>query len=1058
VTRNVSEHEQQQIQQDPADDKELIRQLQDAQKLLESSKVQGSLHMGDDSSSTVSSSVSSPPESAGSGDSFEDPESRQKMLEKHDAAVRIQARSRGMQDRKIVAEMKETRRREPISQAPRDLDEASYDDEFEDEDEDEAALEGELAGLRAQMKADASAGAELAFDSEEDLRLAADRGEAEDSEEDAYDDEFENDDQETRTPRWVGSETVETEKEAKDSKEQGKVGGDAQVQAAVKDTGSDVLSMQIGIIQAEWAGATRHEKIRKFATERLAHSIVLDLVDAVVECQEALATKRERDRVRQELEDNRGYRKPRIVEAITEHIKRAHAEELRMKEQLFIESNRWFRERGARLRALKRAEADSDLKQKQKTAEYVQMRRAKVDQIYEAREQEKALNKMKVNDLKAQRLRESQELRLFVKRCKQQEEARAEEELKGGLVNDAKQRRQALLAQTLKDKMIAEKQMMHELGVKAARRRVLKEEKKEREFQKFAQVLGARKTKRNKQRQVKRESMMKLYESSLQAAEEMRNKKHSADLSSSKGAVMGGAKDPNEALKFAIGAYFSDPGAGFMESKTRKLMGNLMFQQAAGTEWTEKRIEGRLREIFTWIDKDATGQVEAKELHGALQRMGGKVSFAEVDVLLKGVDVDGDGQLTLDEFITFGKALFEQHTDVSGSKVLASPKRPGTSRLRTATPEMVHANKVERDERRKAARRVKQAEQEAKESRVQQNKARAAERRKFVHQAVTAYTKAMEDNLKDKDKEMEVMVNKVEIARRRKQQWFDRQWDEMLLVEEQYSRLLDLKRAESYANKESIWRQEQKRIAVAKRFRDTAEYEKAITAEFLISTVDGKRRMASPGFPVAVAPRKTATPVMREISSVYLARPRTSASSSYSRPYTSMGLMMGDGLLDEAIENTPDRQASSYGGVSSSVSSGTVPQSRFVLTENEKKAALDYFIRFGSKTSLGEKQMPYNRFFRMLVTMKFVPTQITESEAMQIYCAAIEKEGFEHAKESNLTQKQFLRAIFHVSEWTGRSFFEMALVSEKAKPSFTSRKVILETSRKHAPENCQMES
>ena len=56
--------------------------------------------MGDDSSSTVSSSVSSPPESAGSGDSFEDPESRQKMLEKHDAAVRIQSFYRGNSGRK----------------------------------------------------------------------------------------------------------------------------------------------------------------------------------------------------------------------------------------------------------------------------------------------------------------------------------------------------------------------------------------------------------------------------------------------------------------------------------------------------------------------------------------------------------------------------------------------------------------------------------------------------------------------------------------------------------------------------------------------------------------------------------------------------------------------------------------------------------------------------------------------------------------------------------------------------------------------------------------------
>ena len=60
---------------------------------------------------------------------------------------------------------------------------------------------------------------------------------------------------------------------------------------------------------------------------------------------------------------------------------------------------------------------------------------------------------------------------------------------------------------------------LHELGVKIARRKVLKQEKQEHEFQKRAQALVKQKERRNHQRKVKREQLMMLYESALQAAD-----------------------------------------------------------------------------------------------------------------------------------------------------------------------------------------------------------------------------------------------------------------------------------------------------------------------------------------------------------------------------------------------------------------------------------------------------------------------------------------------------------------------------------------------------------
>lgn len=45
------------------------------------------------------------------------------------------------------------------------------------------------------------------------------------------------------------------------------------------------------------------------------------------------------------------------------------------------------------------------------------------------------------------------------------------------------------------------------------------------------------------------------------------------------------------------------------------------------------------------MDKDGTGQVELKELHGAMKRLGGNVKESEVDQLLAHMDTDGDGQV-----------------------------------------------------------------------------------------------------------------------------------------------------------------------------------------------------------------------------------------------------------------------------------------------------------------------------------------------------------------------------------------------------------------------------
>lgn len=65
------------------------------------------------------------------------------------------------------------------------------------------------------------------------------------------------------------------------------------------------------------------------------------------------------------------------------------------------------------------------------------------------------------------------------------------------------------------------------MGVKAARRKVLKQEKQEQEFQKKAQKLVKAKEKRNLVRKAKREELMVLYESALQHAEDLKKSQSS---------------------------------------------------------------------------------------------------------------------------------------------------------------------------------------------------------------------------------------------------------------------------------------------------------------------------------------------------------------------------------------------------------------------------------------------------------------------------------------------------------------------------------------------------
>ncbi|KAL5983903.1 hypothetical protein ACLOJK_018001 [Asimina triloba] len=58
-----------------------------------------------------------------------------------------------------------------------------------------------------------------------------------------------------------------------------------------------------------------------------------------------------------------------------------------------------------------------------------------------------------------------------------------------------------------------------------------------------------------------------------------------------------------------------------------------------------------LRNAFTVFDKDKNGLISAEELHSVLRAMGEKTSLAECRSMIKGIDRNGDGAVSFDEFM-----------------------------------------------------------------------------------------------------------------------------------------------------------------------------------------------------------------------------------------------------------------------------------------------------------------------------------------------------------------------------------------------------------------------
>lgn len=61
--------------------------------------------------------------------------------------------------------------------------------------------------------------------------------------------------------------------------------------------------------------------------------------------------------------------------------------------------------------------------------------------------------------------------------------------------------------------------------------------------------------------------------------------------------------------------------------------------------------ENHLKAAFTYFDKDGSGSISREELRSCLQSEDFSMTEEEINIMLSGVDTDGDGEVDYQEFI-----------------------------------------------------------------------------------------------------------------------------------------------------------------------------------------------------------------------------------------------------------------------------------------------------------------------------------------------------------------------------------------------------------------------
>ena len=144
----------------------------------------------------------------------------------------------------------------------------------------------------------------------------------------------------------------------------------------------------------------------------------------------------------------------------------------------------------------------------------------------------------------------------------------------------------------------------------------------------------------------------------------MTNQLSEEDTSEFKEAFSRIEKDREGAInKEELGAVMRSRGQNLTEVELQDLinkveddMGNKVnlpgFLTIMGQKTRDNIIEAEIREVFNVFDMDGSGFISAKELRQVMTDLGEKPTDGEVEELMRHADIDGDGQVSFDEFVT----------------------------------------------------------------------------------------------------------------------------------------------------------------------------------------------------------------------------------------------------------------------------------------------------------------------------------------------------------------------------------------------------------------------
>jgi len=75
------------------------------------------------------------------------------------------------------------------------------------------------------------------------------------------------------------------------------------------------------------------------------------------------------------------------------------------------------------------------------------------------------------------------------------------------------------------------------------------------------------------------------------------------------------------------------------------------FMNVLGEVWQDIDYKPHIAEAFEVFDEDDSGTISAQELLHVMTNLGEKLSEKEILTLMKEGDLDGDGEIDLDEFM-----------------------------------------------------------------------------------------------------------------------------------------------------------------------------------------------------------------------------------------------------------------------------------------------------------------------------------------------------------------------------------------------------------------------